>query len=71
MKSFEQKVKQLQKQICELENNEALKEERKIPSDCYFLTNDKYDEKAKTQSIYFTNEELNGKDILIQVIDAM
>ena len=37
MKSFEQKVKQLQKQICELENNEALKEERKIPSDCYFF----------------------------------
>ena len=30
-----------------------------------------YDDKAKTQSIYFTNEELNGKDILIQVIDAM
>ena len=40
MKSFEQTIKELQKQIRDLEGNKDLKEARRLPSDCYFLSND-------------------------------
>ncbi len=40
MKDFQAKVKELIGQIRELEQNEALKAARKLPSDCYFLSSD-------------------------------
>ena len=38
--SFQEKVQDLFVQIHELEQNESKKAERKLPSDCYFLSND-------------------------------
>jgi len=40
MSNFQSKVKELLSQIKELETNEKLKEERRLPSDCYFLNAD-------------------------------
>ena len=40
MKTFRQTIKELQKQIRDLESNEDLRASRRLPSDCYFLSND-------------------------------
>lgn len=40
MKTFEEKIREIRKQIKILEDNQSLKEERRLPSNCYFLESD-------------------------------
>ena len=40
MKNFQDKVKELLGQVRALERDEALQKQRKLPSDCYFLSAD-------------------------------